>query len=246
MPVIWYTASITKIASATPRVRRIWLTLPDNAPDFSFQAGQFITMDLPIGEKRLQRWRSYSIASAPNGRQEIELCIVRMPDGLASEYLFTQVEVGTSIRFKGPDGAFVLPDKIDQDLIMVCTGTGVAPFRSMLLDLDQRDWPDRKIHLIYGSRTREDLLYADEFLELASRRPNFQFTATLSRIEDNPSESWVKKGYVHAGYEKLYADPLPDRKFLLCGWTNMIDTAVEKLLIQMGYARDQVGYELYG
>ncbi len=246
MPAIWYTALINRIESATPRVRRIWLTLPEDAPDFSFQAGQFVTMDLPIGEKRLQRWRSYSIASAPDGGREIELCIVHMPGGLASEYLFTRIEVGTVIKFKGPDGAFVLPEKIDQDLIMVCTGTGVAPFRSMLLNLDQGNWPDRNIHLIYGSRTREDLLYAEEFLDLTARRPNFQYTATLSRIEEHPKEPWIKKGYVHSGYEELYSEPVADRKFLLCGWTNMIDTAVEKLLVGMGYRRDQVGYELYG
>ena len=246
MPVTWYTAPITRIEEATPRVRRMWLTLSDETDPFDFQAGQFLTMDLPIGEKRLERWRSYSIASAPNGGREIELCIVKMTGGLATEYLFDEVRIGTEIKFKGPDGAFVLPEVIDQDLIMVCTGTGVAPFRSMLLYLDKNGWPDRNIHLIFGSRTREDLLYADEFLALANRRPNFQFTATLSRMTDEPTESWIKKGYVHRSYEDDYSTVAKDRKFLLCGWTNMIDTAVEKLIMEMGYGRDQVGYELYG
>lgn len=246
MPTTWYTAPVTRIESATPRVRRIWLELPEEAPVFDFQAGQFLTMDLPIGEKRLQRWRSYSIASRPQTGSPIELCIVHMPGGLATEYLFQQVEVGTQIKFKGPDGAFVLPPRIDQDLVMICTGTGVAPFRSMLFDLDHRGWPYRDIHLIFGSRTREDLLYADEFLDLAARQPRFRYTATLSRIEDDPSEPWMMKGYVHQAYKEEYAHVRPDLKFLVCGWTNMIDSAVENLLIDMGYAREQVVYELYG
>ena len=54
------------------------------------------------------------------------------------------------------------------------------------------------------------------------------------------------KGYVHQAYKEEYAHVRPDLKFLLCGWTNMIDSAVENLLIEMGYARDQVVYELYG
>lgn len=246
MPVTWYTAPISRIEQATPRVRRMWLTLSEQSAEFHFSPGQFLTMDLPIGEKRLQRWRSYSIANAPNGNREIELCIVHMEGGTASEYLFEEVKVGTEIKFKGPDGAFVLPETMDRDLIMICTGTGVAPFRSMIQHLDNNGWTDRNIHLIFGSRNREDLLYADEFLDLASRRPGFRYTATLSRIAEDPAEPWIRKGYVHNAYEQDYAETSPDRKFLLCGWTNMIDTAVEKLIIQMGYGRDQVGYELYG
>ncbi|MBP6183896.1 MAG: hypothetical protein KA479_03085 [Saprospiraceae bacterium] len=244
MPPIWIDAQVTRIENATSRVRRIWLALPDQT-EFYFRAGQFITLDLPIGEKRLQRWRSYSLADAP-GKGELELCIVHMPGGQASSFLCQDLQVGDTLRFKGPDGSFLLPDPLDCDLVMICTGTGIAPFRSMLLDLERKGWTERQIHLVYGSRTRYDLLYKDEFLEMATRHPNFQYSVALSRIEDGPDEPWITKGYVHDVYMNRYATPEPDRKFLLCGWTNMIDDAVVQLIVKAGYKKEQVSYELYG
>jgi ferredoxin-NADP reductase len=244
MPTIWYDAKVVRLEDAGSRVRRFWLELPEGT-EFPFRAGQFVTLDLPVGEKRLQRWRSYSLASAPGDRL-LELCIVRMPDGLGTGYLFGHVAEGDTLRMKGPEGTFVLPEALDHDLVLVCTGTGVAPFRSMLLDLDRRGWTERGIHLIYGSRLREDLLYADEFLDLAQRRPGFRYTACLSRLEEEPAEPWMRRGYVHAAYREAYPVHSEDRRFLLCGWSAMIDEAVVHLVQEMGYDRRQVMYELYG
>ena len=244
MPTTWYDAQVVRLEDAGSRVRRFWLELPADAA-FAFRAGQFVTLDLPVGEKRLHRWRSYSLASAP-GDALLELCIVRMPDGLGTGYLFDRVSVGDTLRLKGPEGTFVLPETLQQDLVLVCTGTGVAPFRSMLLDLDRRGWTERRIHLIYGSRQREDLLYADEFLDLARRRPGFRYTACLSRLEEEPAEDWIRRGYVHRAYLEAYPAVRPDLRFLLCGWSQMIDEAVLHLVQEMGFPREQVGYELYG
>lgn len=246
MPVTWYDATVVRLEDASPRVRRFWLQRQDTADPLPFRAGQFITLDLPVGEKRLHRWRSYSLASAPGDGAELELCIVRMDGGQATTYLFDQVNVGATLRFKGPEGTFVLPETVEQDLVLVCTGTGVAPFRSMVRDLDQRGWPARKVHLIYGSRTREDLLYADEFLDLAARQSLFTYSAALSRLEAPAPEPWITRGYVHEIYVRDHPIPTPDRRFLLCGWTPMIDQAVETLLLRLGYDRSQIGYELYG
>ncbi|MEO6037987.1 MAG: FAD-binding oxidoreductase, partial [Saprospiraceae bacterium] len=136
MPTLWYDGIVKKIDLLAPNVRRILLEVPTGEP-FDFQAGQFITLDLPIGDKRLQRWRSYSLANPPDGTNVLELCVVRSPEGTGSRYLFEQTEPGTTLRFKGPDGGFVLPETIERDLVFICTGTGVAPFRSMLLDLQR-------------------------------------------------------------------------------------------------------------
>lgn len=245
MPTVWYDATVVRIEQITPRVRHFWLQLPDEIP-FHFRAGQFVTLDLPLSDKRLERWRSYSIASAPTSEPTFELCISHMPGGKASTFLFENIQIGDKLRFKGPDGNFVLPLSLTMDLVLICTGTGIAPFRSMLLDLEQRGWTDQHIHLIYGSRTREDLLYTEELLELAERRKNFKYSAALSRIDEFPIEPWMSKGYVHQIYVNDYPSLTPDRRFLLCGWTNMIDEAVVNLIINMGYSREQVSYELYG
>ncbi len=238
MATIWYTSKIKKIETPAPNVRRFWLEKP---ADFDFRAGQFLTMDLPIGEKRLQRWRSYSIANAP-ADEDLEFCIVRSASGEGSKYLFEEIAVGSEIKFKGPDGAFFLPEKIEANLVFICTGTGVAPFRSMILDLKNREIPTKNIHLIFGTRFESGILYRSEFENFQTQLAGFQYDVALSRQPDWSGE----KGYVHEIYLKKYAEPRPDLHFYICGWSNMIDDAVANLLVKLGYDRSQIHFELYG
>ena len=241
MPVTWYEGIVKKIETEAPEVRRFWVEAP-GPETFDFKAGQFITLDLPIGDKRLQRWRSYSIANAPDDSNQIELCIVRSGKGPATAYLFDEVRTGSILRFKGPDGAFFLPDTLDKDLVFICTGTGIAPFRSMIQDIYRRGKPHRNIHLIFGTRYENGILYRNELEELAREHSEFRFDVVLSRAENWPGF----KGHVHQVYLNQYADIRPDVAFYLCGWSSMIDEAVANLMIKLGYERSQIHYELYG
>jgi CDP-4-dehydro-6-deoxyglucose reductase len=241
MPTIWHEGIVLKTSLLAPDVRAFQVQIPA-IESLDFQAGQFITLDLPIGEKRLQRWRSYSIASAPDGSNVLELCVVRSPDGLGSKYLFDEVSEGDQLKFKGPEGGFVLPETITQDLVFICTGTGIAPFRSMILDIKRRNIAHRGLHLIFGSRKENGLLYREEMEELSQSLSGFRYDAVLSRQADWPG--W--KGYVHQVYLQEYQTPRPDVAFYLCGWSNMIDQAVENLLLKLGYHRSQIHFELYG
>lgn len=237
----WHEAIIRDISQLTPNVRSFRLEIPE-LEKFEFRAGQFVTFDLPIGDKRLQRWRSYSIASAPGPDNTLELCIVRSAEGAGTRYLFEDVGPGDKLKFKGPDGAFFLPETIEKDIVLICTGTGVAPFRSMLLDIQQRNTPHRNIHLIFGTRREADILYRDEFEALTKTLPGFRYDVALSREPD--WQGW--KGYIHQIYTQIYAEKRPDVQFYLCGWSNMIDEAVAELIVKLGYDRTQVIYELYG
>ncbi|MEZ4965581.1 MAG: FAD-dependent oxidoreductase [Saprospiraceae bacterium] len=241
MPTTWYNGYITKLEPIAPNVRQFWLEMPEIST-FEFKAGQFVTMDLPVGEKRQQRWRSYSIANAPDGSNVLEFCIVRSEDGIGTKYLFDDISTGSALRFKGPDGAFVLPDTIDKDLVFICTGTGVAPFRSMLHDLQKSGRLHKNIHLIFGTREEAGILYRSEFEALEKSMPGFKYDAALSRQPDWPGY----KGYVHQIYLEQYKEVRPDVHFYICGWGNMIDDAVANLIVRLGYDRTQIHYELYG
>ncbi|MBK8557147.1 MAG: oxidoreductase [Lewinellaceae bacterium] len=243
MPTLWYNATVSRIEYYAPDVRRFWLSMPDGER-LAFRAGQFITLDLPIGDKRLQRWRSYSIASAPDpeGNAALELCIVRSGDGEGTRYLFDEVQEGSNLRFKGPDGAFYLPEALGQDVVMICTGTGIVPFRSMLLDLQQRKFPHQNIHLIFGTRYENGILYQEEMERFKATLPGFQYDIVLSREPE-----WDGyQGYVHQVYLEQYAEKRPDVQFYICGWSNMIDEAVANLMVKLGYDRTQIHFELYG
>jgi len=242
MPVKWYFGKVIQIKDASPTTKRFWVEIP-NDESITFKAGQFVVMDLPIGDKRLQRWRSYSIANPPieNGKV-LEFCIVRLDQGVAGTYFFKEVTVGTEIKFKAPDGNFCLPEEIDHDLVLVCTGTGVAPFRSMLWNIHINNIPHQKIHLIFGTRFKEGILYRNEFEELKKLLPDFHYDIALSQEEDENAY----KGYVHQIYMNKYQNVKPDTKFYLCGWSKMVDDAVANLIVKMKLDKEQVVYELYG
>ena len=109
----------------------------------------------------------------------------------------------------------------------------------MVRYIDKHNLPHQQIHLIFGTRTQEDILYRDEMAELQKSMPGFNYHVTLSR------EDWDgDKGYVHTVYERLCADK-PDALFMLCGWRAMIDEAKQRLLA-MGYDKKAIHAELYG
>ncbi len=234
----WQKGIVVKIATATYNTRRYWIQLPET-DSFQFNPGQFVTLDLPIHQQKNKRWRSYSIASAPDGGNVIELLIVLLEGGAGTEYLFHSIQEGSELTLRGPHGVFVLPEVLHKDLFLICTGTGIAPFRSMMQYIHQQAIPHRNIYLIFGCRTQADLLYADELKLLETQHEHFHFIPTLSR------EQWDgKNGYVHSVYEALLKDR-QEACFMLCGWRNMIDEAKQNLL-SMGYDKKDIHLELYG
>lgn len=240
MALEWMTGEFTSILDESPNVKRFRIKIPQ-LEKFVFKPGQFISFDLPIHEQKNKRVRSYSIASAPDGTNEFELVIVLVADGLGTPYLWKQ-NVGDKITLRGPLGVFTLPETIENDLCFIATGTGIAPFRSMIWDFHNTKKPFKNIYLIFGSRLKQDLLYYKELEELSKKIPNFHYIPTLSR---ETSAEWTgKKGYVHPIYEEIFADKRPVN-FYLCGWRNMLDEAKQRI-INMGYDRKTIHMEIYG
>lgn len=259
----WYDSEIVDIKEQSPTTRLFKLKVHGDEP-IDFKSGQFVTMDLPISEKRLKRWRSYSIANAPQlseinervtsshplitedteGGRILEFSIVKSENSTGgSRFLFEEAHLGTPIRFKGPDGAFTLRQPIaGKDVVFICTGTGIAPFRSMIWDIYNQKLPHRNIHLIFGARYEHDILFRDEFMFFEKNLSGFKFDVALSR-----EPNWAgHKGYVHDIYTEGYKNVRSDVDFYICGWSNMIDDVVAKLIVDLGFDKSQVHYELYG
>lgn len=243
----WRTGTVIKILDETYNTRRLFIKV-EELDQFDFRSGQFVTLDLPIHEKLNKRWRSYSIASWPDGSNVFELLIVFLEGGAGTTYLFNEIKEGSTLSFRGPQGVFTLPASIDKDLFFVCTGTGIAPFRSMANYLHLNNISHKNIYLIFGCRTKSDLLYYNELKQLETELDCFKYLPTLSR------EQWDgESGYVHALYQSICKEngdkcldgPLAPASFYLCGWKAMVDEAKEKI-IQLGYDRKAIHLELYG
>ena len=234
----WRSGQIIRIENETTDTKRFWIAVAE-LTSFDFIPGQFVTLDLPIHEKPNKRLRSYSIASWPDGTNVFELLIVLDRKGAGTTYMFEEVAVGSVITFRGAQGVFKLKEPLTKDIFLICTGTGIAPFRSMLHHLINNNIPHQHIYLIFGCRTKDHLLYYDEMYELQQSLPGFSYIPVLSR------EEWDgHTGYVHAVYETLCRERKP-ATFFLCGWKGMIEEA-EKKIIEMGYEKTDIHLEIYG
>ena len=235
----WRTGKVTRITNETYNTRRYWIEVPE-LESFDFEPGQFVTLDLPIHEKPNKRWRSYSIASWPDGTNTFELVIVLLEGGAGTTWLFNNVVEGSELTFRGPQGVFTLDEEnYKKELFLICTGTGIAPFRSMAQYIKLKNIEHENIYILFGCRTQKDLLYYDELKQLQQDLPKFHYLPTLSR------EQWDgKMGYVHGLYEELCKDK-PAASFFLCGWKAMIDEA-KKRIQELGYDRKSIHQELYG
>ena len=248
----WQTGKVIRIENETAQTRRFWIELPTMG-SFDFKPGQFVTMDLPIHEKPNKRWRSYSIASWPDGSNVLELVIVLLEGGLGTTYLFDHVVVGSELTLRGPQGVFTLPEKIEKDLFFICTGTGIAPFRSMTHHIFNHGIPHKDIFLLFGCRTFGDCLYGPELRALSEKMPGFHYIPTFSREKEVSGDQLIRTGYVHAIYEEICqgkkaiaaAEELQAASFFLCGWKNMIDEAKQRIQA-LGYERKAIHQELYG
>jgi ferredoxin-NADP reductase len=246
MPQPWQTGTIIRIEQEASATRRFWIKIPA-MDSFDFEPGQFVTLDLPIHEKINKRIRSYSIASWPDGSNVIELVIVLLEGGAGTNYLFNEVGVGSELILRGPQGVFTLPEPIEKDLFFICTGTGIAPFRSMSHHLLNCNIAHRNVYLIFGCRHFEDCLYRQELTELAGRLPGFHYLPTFSREKADSANPLLRTGYVHTIYEELCRtdEGLRPANFFLCGWKNMIDEAKQRIQA-LGYDRKSIHQELYG
>jgi CDP-4-dehydro-6-deoxyglucose reductase len=240
MKANWFQAQVQSIKKISPT--KMSFSMKIEGESFDFQPGQFITMDLPLGEKRRQRWRSYSIANISNRENILEFGIGHIEDGAASEYFFSLMKIGDHIKFKGPDGAFLLPKNLDRPIVMIATGTGVVPFVSMIRKIRQDDLSFKNIHLIYGCRHKKDILYRDELETFSNTHPNFILDIVLSQEND-----WSgHRGHVHEVYQSNYTEKEDQTLYLLCGWSAMIDEAMANLFPKVVSPPSQIKYELYG
>jgi CDP-4-dehydro-6-deoxyglucose reductase len=229
-------ATLISARTISPEVREITV---DAGADFVFVPGQWVSFRIPH-EPEGQLARAYSIASPPRADGRFEIAITRVEGGPGSNFLH-EATVGTSLRMTKAEGLFALRPS-DGPLLMVATGTGVAPFRSMLLahDLSGKKLPPSR--LLFGMRTERDLIYRDDFSALESRQSLFEYLPTLSR----PSESWAgRQGYVQLHVAELVRVLGGDCNVFICGLSAMISAVRKVLKDDLGIARERIHTERY-
>lgn len=238
------TAQLVNVEKETSTTNRFYLK-PNTKPNF--KPGQFVSLDLPIDEKPSRRIRHYSVANSPS-QDTYELIIVKKPGGKGTDYLW-DLPLGSEIKFTGPSGIMTMGEDTNKNYIFICTGTGISPFKCMLEHIKENNIQTGDIHLVFGTRDKESILYYDEMIQLEKDIPQFKYHIILSR------ETWNgKQGYVHSVYEELIQNYFVqiedgsynglDIEFFICGWKEMVKQAKTKLQ-ELGFDKKQIKIEIY-
>jgi ferredoxin-NADP reductase len=226
-------AKLIEWVEIAPGVRHFVFEAPQ-LERLDFVPGQFVSLTDSVESRAITR--AYSIASAPGDSNRFELCLNRVDDGAFTPHLF-ELSPGDVVEMPLPLGTFTLRQPL-RDSLLVATGTGIAPFRSMLKSALKRDSP--VFTLLFGVRHESHLLYRQEFEEMARHFPRFRFWPTLTQ----PGPAWTgRTGRVQAHL----AEAIGERKDIdlyLCGLKPMVDD-VRQILKGMGFDRKQIRYEKY-
>jgi CDP-4-dehydro-6-deoxyglucose reductase len=216
-----------------PGIRHFVFEAPEMR-QLDFQPGQFVSLSDMVEGKEITR--AYSIASAPSGSNQFELCLNRVDEGAFSPHLF-DLAPGDTVEMRPPLGQFVLREP-PRDSLLVATGTGIAPFRSMLQAHLSASSP--AFTLLFGVRYESHLLYREEFEQMARTHGNFRFWPTLTR----PDAAWKgRQGRVQAHLSEAIGERR-DVDFYLCGLKEMVDET-RAILKGRGFDRKQIFYEKY-
>lgn len=216
-----YTAEVEKVELKGRDVVHLTLALP-NAADLIYRPGQYLNVMLGDGNKR-----SFSMASVPNGRT-VDLHIRKVSGGHFTDGDLTRLSPGDRLDVELPHGLFCCRKEDFRPLVMVATGTGLAPIKSILESLmDDPDCPP--VSLYWGMRTEEDLYLHDEIQSWAERLCDFQYVPVLSR----PGPGWDgRQGYVQEVAAEDVGD-FSEHAIYMCGSPGMIASA-KKLFVERG------------
>lgn len=192
-------------------VLRVSLRLPPGKK-FSYRAGQHIDISTSGGLTR-----SYSLARGISSGGALELHIRKVNDGLMSNYWFNEAKNGDLLRMYGPKGTFFLRDTDDLDLIFLATGTGIAPIRAILEDLNGGvAGKPRSVSVYWGGR-----LFQDLYLDKSEFTGCDKYYPSLSR----EGASWGGHREYVQNLALSHGIPLSHARVYACGSSTMITDA---------------------
>ncbi|MEA1961430.1 MAG: FAD-binding oxidoreductase [Bacillota bacterium] len=233
------TLEVSAIIEETSSCKTLRLVSPNGYLP-PFQAGQYINLFVEIDGVRTSR--PYSISSSPRQRAYYDITVRRIETGFVSDYLLDNVRAGDQFISSGPAGNFYYnPLYHGKDLVLLAGGSGVTPFMSMIREAVDAGL-DRNIHLIYGSRTEDDVLFYEELKTLAERSKRFTFDLVLSE----PSSSFIGyKGLIGAELINQLVESTNAKFYYICGPQQMYEYC-EAELQSMGIPARKIRREMFG
>ncbi|GAB1818854.1 hypothetical protein HerbRD11066_20180 [Herbidospora sp. RD11066] len=220
---------VAAIEALSPAVRRIRLEpLAGGSMPFSFTAGQYVKVELPVAVEPIER--SYSICSGPGERGFAEIAVKHEPDGLGSTFLHEELAVGDALRVSGPHGDFTWRPA-PGGLLLIGGGVGITPLMSVLTAAAEEGHTGR-IVLLAAFRTEADVLFRPELEALRERLPGLEVSIFVSELT----------GWIGAEAIRPFAEGV--RRVHLCGPAAMMQDLIGHLT-DLGVPREAIRTEAF-
>ncbi|CCV03740.1 Oxidoreductase FAD-binding region [Mesorhizobium metallidurans STM 2683] len=237
----WQTVTITRIEKRTPRVTSFFL---QPSRPFAYRAGQHVDVRLTAPDGYQAR-RSYSIASAPEAGETIELAIEKLDDGEVSPFFHEVAAVGDEVELRGPlGGHFVWSNSDGGPLLLVGGGSGVVPLMAMI-----RHRVARKslvpAALVFSARVWDDVIFRDELIGLDDRQDGFGLVLTLTREPARRPQDYARRVDAQMMVQTMMRLPGSPGLAFVCGSNAFVSSAAQAL-IDAGVPAGLIRTERYG
>jgi len=234
--------SIKNYIQETANAVSLIFDIPEHLKDnFSFKAGQYVTLKTTIEAKEIRR--SYSICSSPNSG-ELKVAIKRVENGVFSTYAISHLKTGDVIEVHEPEGKFILEPTRSTNYLGIVAGSGITPVLSMIKTVLQLE-PSSSFTLIYGNKSSDETMFKTELDALSKAydtRFNLEYVfsrqneegALFGRIDEGHTNYFIKNIYKNWSFKTAF----------LCGPEQMIKT-VSTTLKENHYKESQILFELF-
>jgi NAD(P)H-flavin reductase/ferredoxin len=220
-------AIITRMDKLNTSIIRLILTPADSDTMFESRPGQYLNLINPTGVTR-----SYSIANDYSLDGHLELHIANMPQGELTHWLFNEAKPGDRLHLRGAAGDcfYVNPDQQPFPLLLVGTGTGLAPLYGIAHDA-LRQAHQGKISLFHGGSLPERLYYVDELTRLASLNPDFYYQALV--LSGTGTDSHIQQGDIEqAAINSIDPHTISQLRVYICGAPEFVQGLRKKIFLK--------------
>ncbi len=235
-----FDTTVESIVDLTHDIKQVKLKI-HGGETINSKAGQFVQFQVPAYELTDEEvYRAYSMASVPSDNTHIELEIRQVPNGICTTYVHKHLKEGDSVTINGPYGDFYLQDT-ERDIICIAGGSGMAPLKSILLDMAEKG-STRNAKYFFGARSKRDLFLLDEMHEIEKRMPSFKFIPALS--EPAEEDKWEGETGLITDVVRRLSDNAAEAEAYLCGSPGMIDACL-KVLTELGMPEERIYYDKF-
>ena len=203
----------------------------DNASQFHFSPGQFITLELAVGGETINR--CYTISSSPTRPHTISITVKRQPNGIISNWLHDNMQIGAKIAAFGPSGEFTTADLKADKTLFLSAGSGVTPLMSMARafhDLAE----NQDVVFVHSARSRDDIIFRQELDLIAFNQPKFRAAYICEQINDALRGASMLAGRLGIETLNQLAPDFKSREIFTCGPAPYM-AAVRNMLIAAGF-----------